>query len=207
MPVSLDSTNPRRPRLAYVSPLPPDRSGIADYSADLLPALAAVAEVSVYPEGETPPAVDLGSIAGLRPLSSLADDVAAGRVDRVIYQLGNSAASHARTFAQLLRLPGVVVLHEYLLHHLVRELTAAQGDRGPYLEELRYCAGGTGECAARYLIERGREPEPWSFPLFERVVDASEAVLVHSEFARRRILQSRPLARVAVVPMPCSLSA
>ena len=30
----------RRPRLAFVSPLPPERTGIADYSAELLPALA-----------------------------------------------------------------------------------------------------------------------------------------------------------------------
>ena len=200
-----ESTPSGRLRLAYVSPLPPDRSGIADYSADLLPALAAAAEVSVYPEGEAPPAVNLGDIAGLRPLAALPEDVAAGRVDRVIYQLGNSAASHSRTFALLHRLPGVVVLHEYLLHHLVRELTVAQGDRARYFEELRYCAGSTGERAARSLVEHGQEPRPWSFPLFERVVDASEAVLVHSEFARRRILQSRPLARVGVVPMPCAL--
>ena len=38
---------PRRPRLAYVSPLPPERSGIADYSAELLPELARYYEIEV----------------------------------------------------------------------------------------------------------------------------------------------------------------
>ena len=172
-----------RLRLAFVGPLPPDRSGIADYGADLLPALAELAAVTVYPEGELAADLDLGPIFGRRPLDSLPGDVTAGRVDRVLYQLGNSAASHSRTFGMLMELPGTVVLHEYLLHHLVREMALAAGDLQAYAEELRYCAGPTGAAAARALLDEGREPDPWAFPLFERVVDRSSSVLVHSEFA------------------------
>ena len=43
-----DRQRPReRKRLAYVSPLPPERSGISDYSAKLLPALRAFYEIDV----------------------------------------------------------------------------------------------------------------------------------------------------------------
>jgi glycosyltransferase involved in cell wall biosynthesis len=48
---------------------------------------------------------------------------------------------------------------------------------------------------------------PWAFPLFERAVDASRQVIVHSEDARRRVLRSRPRARVTVVPHHLSLEA
>jgi hypothetical protein len=37
-------------RLAYFSPLPPSKSGIADYSVELLPVLALGAEISVFVE-------------------------------------------------------------------------------------------------------------------------------------------------------------
>ena len=36
-----------RPKLAYLSPLPPERSGISDYSAELLPALGKYYEIDV----------------------------------------------------------------------------------------------------------------------------------------------------------------
>ncbi len=42
-------------RVAYYSPLPPSRSGIADYSALLLPALAERVEVAVARPGPVPP--------------------------------------------------------------------------------------------------------------------------------------------------------
>jgi hypothetical protein len=41
-------------RLAYFTPLPPSKSGIADYNSELLPYLAKGAEISVFvaDEGE-----------------------------------------------------------------------------------------------------------------------------------------------------------
>ena len=42
-------------RVAYYSPLPPERSGIADYSALLLPALERLIDVDVVRRGRTRP--------------------------------------------------------------------------------------------------------------------------------------------------------
>ena len=36
-----------RPKLAYISPVPPAQSGIADYSAELLPELAAHFDIEI----------------------------------------------------------------------------------------------------------------------------------------------------------------
>lgn len=190
-------------RLAYVSPLPPARSGIADYSAELLPALGALAEVTVYPEAGAGDEARPAGVAALRPLASLPEDLVAGRVERVVYQLGNSAAHHAATYRLLLELPGLVVLHEYLLHHLVRDLTLGAGEPGRFAAELAYAGGAEGAWAARTLREHRVAIDPWRFPLFERVVDRSLGVAVHSASTRRRILASRPAARVATLPMPC----
>lgn len=203
-------------RVAYASPLPPLTSGIADYSSALVPRLADEGlEIDLFFEGRVPPpepsAPGIGGGGGgggrgrrparpVRELPALADSY-----DLVLYHLGNSLPHHAGILEALLASPGVVVLHEFMLHHLIRERTLVAGDPAAYVAEMRYAAGETGRRAAQRLLDSHHPVDVWSFPLFERVVDRSRAVLVHSEFARARVLASRPRARVGTVPFPVEL--
>ena len=140
-------------RVAYLSPLPPEASGIADYSAELLPLLAAELEVELFAPAATARRRTTGP-AGipLRSVTELAGLAAGGRYGAVIYHLGNHHRFHGWIYEALLETPGVVVLHEYVLHHLVQALTLGRGDADGYAEELRY------EEAAR-LRDRVRELE------------------------------------------------
>jgi len=186
-------------RIAWVSPLPPESSGIADYSAELLPHLAPLAEIELFvADGRVP---DPARTAGLpvEPLRHLA--ARAERFDAIVYQLGNSGDHHAEIYRTLLEVPGVVVLHEVMLHHLIRAVTLVRGDAAGYTEEMRYAYGRSGAATARRFLASGLPFDTWSHPLFERAVDASRAVIVHSEHARGRILRSRPEARVGLVPL------
>jgi glycosyltransferase involved in cell wall biosynthesis len=70
---------------------------------------------------------------------------------------------------------------------------------------MRYAYGQSGEALAQRCLATGVPLDPWSFPLFERVVDRSLAVLVHNDFTRRRVLATRPAARVVIVPHHLSL--
>ena len=188
-------------KVAFASPLPPMSSGIADYAADLLPRLAAEGlELTLFYEGSAPPGGELASAFPCRPVRELRG--AAGEFDAVLYQMGNSAAHHAEIRRTLLEVPGVVALHEFQLHHLVRELTLVAGDGAGYVEEMRYSAGESGRRAAQRLLDTHFPVDLWAYPLFERVVDGSLAVAVHSEFARRRILARRPGAWVERIPCP-----
>jgi glycosyltransferase involved in cell wall biosynthesis len=187
-------------RLAWVSPLPPASSGIADYTATLLPRLSERHDLELFYEGGPPPSAAIAERWRCSPVRELPS--AASRFDLVVYQIGNSAPHHAESYHMALELPGVVVLHEFMLHHLVRGVTLARGDAAGYVEQMRYAAGRSGEMAARRLLDTHYPVDTWNFPLFERLVDRSRGVLVHNEFARRRVLESRPLAAVGVVPMP-----
>ncbi len=187
-------------RIAWVSPLPPSSSGIADYSATLLPHLAERHDLELFWDGERAPQAAIADRWPCQPVAELPR--AAGRFDLIVYQIGNSAPHHAESFRLALELPGVVVLHEFMLHHLVRGLTLARGDAAGYREEMRYAAGESGEMAARRLLDTHYPVDTWNFPLFERLVDRSRAVIVHNEFARQRVLSSRPLAQVGTIPMP-----
>jgi glycosyltransferase involved in cell wall biosynthesis len=188
-------------RIAYCSPLPPQRSGIADYSAELLPHLAEHCEIELIVE------------EGLRPERGLAERfpvhgyraLEQGRFDAVLYQLGNNRDYHASIYRALLEHPGIVVLHEFVLHHLVRDLTLFSGDPQGYVREMAWAYGRTGEAMARRCLETGVPLDPWSYPLFERIVDASLGIIVHNRFTRDRVLASRPLARIATIPHHLSL--
>lgn len=192
-------------RLAYCSPLPPQRSGIADYSAELLPHLAEHCEIELIVEEGFRPEGELAErfpVHGHRALPGLLEK---GRFDAVLYQLGNNRDYHASQYRALLEHPGIVVLHEFVLHHMVRELTLFSGDPQGYVREMAYAYGRTGEAMARRCLETGVPLDPWSYPLFERVVDASLGIIVHNRFTRDRVLASRPLARIATIPSHLSL--
>src|SRR5436309_11330785 len=160
-------------RVAYFSPLPPQRSGIADYSAELLPCLAEHLEVEPFvDEGvRVDPALAARfPVRGDRAFPAL---WAAGRYAAVLYHVGNNPDYHARTWRTLVRYPGITVLHEPMLHHLVRGMTLGHGDLAGFVEEMRYAYGRTGEALARRSLGTGIPLDPWRYPLFERVVDAS----------------------------------
>ncbi|MEM7048816.1 MAG: glycosyltransferase family 4 protein [Acidobacteriota bacterium] len=181
-------------RVAYLSPLPPRPSGIADYSAELLPELARRWAVDVYTEADYRPAApweEAPSVAEFRRR--------AGDYDAVVYQIGNHPHFHGALYDCALEIPGTVVLHEVVLHHMVRERTVVAGNIAAYLETLRYCCGPTGYRLGRRMVTSGLPVDPFRYPLFERLVDRSRGVIVHSEAARRRILASRPAAAVEVV--------
>jgi glycosyltransferase involved in cell wall biosynthesis len=194
-------------RVAIFSPLPPMKSGIADYTAELLPHLAGECEVELIVDAGFRPDPALAGrfpVHGHRELPGL---LRQGRFDVVLYQLGNNPDYHAEVYRTLLEHPGVVVLHEAVIHHMVREITLHARDPEAYVREMRYAYGRTGEAAARRCVASGVPLDPWSYPLFERVVDASLGVIVHNRFTHDRVLASRPLTRLAIVPHHLSLDA
>lgn len=194
-------------RVAYLSPLPPARSGIADYSAELLPALAARCELELVTADAAAPEAAAALGLPATPASEFPGRFVAGRYDAALYQIGNDGRFHGWIYDLALRHPGVAVLHEVVLHHLVRHRTLGAGRPAEYVEALRYAYGASGELAGRRAVETGVPVDPFALPLFEEIVDSSRAVIVHNAFCRDRILRSRAAATVAVVPHHLSLAA
>ena len=98
-------------RVAYVSPLPPERSGIADYSAELLPYLASRCELELgSADGVEADRQTTRGLAVRRP-AELAERLAQGYYDVALYQIGNDGTYHGWIYDLALRYPGVAVLH------------------------------------------------------------------------------------------------
>jgi glycosyltransferase involved in cell wall biosynthesis len=175
-------------RVAYYSPLPPQRSGIAGYTALLLPALRRRAEVITAHR--------------LRPRP---------HADVALYQLGNDSEVHGWIYDALRRRPGVVVFHEVSLHALVAGLTLGRGDRDSYLAAVERDAGAEGRAAAERALA-GLEPPLWEthpaeIPLLAEALEHAEAVLVHSAYAERKVRATGYHRAVHRVPYPAPSSA
>jgi glycosyltransferase involved in cell wall biosynthesis len=165
----------RRPRMAYVSPLPPERSGIAGYSAELLPELARYYEIDLI--------TDLSQISDpflerqfrRVPFGQFAS-VARG-YDRILYHIGNSPF-HLQIPALLERYPGPAVLHDFFLSHLFRELEAI--DRVSLWRNL-YVSHGYAGLSAR--ARKGAEAAVWAYPCNLAVLSQAAGIIVHSDHA------------------------
>ena len=171
-----------RPRLAFVSPLPPERSGIADYSAELLPALAKYYEIEVITDQ---PAIDGAVVASRFPKRSVEwFAVNAGRYQRVVYQFGNSPF-HGHMFELARDIPGVIVLHDFYLGHILRHLDAG-GEIPSLWDQALFQSHGYRALAERYQSVDS-EAFVSRYPCSGSVIAAANGVIVHSGFCEALI--------------------
>lgn len=167
----------RKPRLAYVSPLPPARSGIAAYSAALLPELARHYDIELVlaQDGVDDPALR----ERFPQRTSEWFDANAHSFDRIVYQFGNSAF-HTHMFGLLERHPGVVVLHDFFLSGVINHDEADHRLPNHYCRSL-YLAHGYGALVAEK--DAGRAVSIMTYPSNKAVLDRAAGVIVHSAHA------------------------
>ena len=175
-------------RVAYYSPQPPERSGIADYSALLLPALAERIDVDVVRRGS-------------RRLRK--------RTDVSLYHVGNDPDAHGWIVEALRRRPGVVVLHDFVLHHLVAGMTLGRGEGGGYLDAMQREAGPVGRMLAHGVID-GLLPPLWEdraadYPLAGEVLASATGLIVHSRYVERLVRDAGYRDPIWRIPHPAWL--
>lgn len=183
-----------RRKIAYFSPLPPSRSGIADYSAELLPSLAGWAEVTVFTDRHDRSSI---GVVDTRPERDYL--LASADYGVPLYQMGNSD-QHEAIYDLLLQYPGIVVLHDFILHHFFHNRTVGRADWTAYELEMGYKTGRDGRLLVRAIQAGEAEVPLFEVALNERVIDAAVGMIVHSHFVAERIRQRRPDIPLAVIP-------
>ncbi|HEX8784982.1 MAG TPA: glycosyltransferase [Telluria sp.] len=167
-----------RPRLAYVSPLLPAKSGIADYASELVPELAPYYEVTLIAGQDE---VDDPRLDGLARHDVAWLRAHAHEFERVLYHFGNSHA-HQHMFDLIREVPGVVVLHDFFFSGILDNLENEGYLPQAFLHALYESHGYTGLLDHR---KTGRPPAIWKYPVNRGVLDHAAGVIVHSEFSKR----------------------
>jgi glycosyltransferase involved in cell wall biosynthesis len=138
-------------KAGFFSPMPPERTGVADYSAALFAAMARLGDIELN----------------------------ARDADVNLYHIGNNHL-HREIYRRAIEKPGVIVLHDAVLHHFflgslteaeyVAEFTYNYGawneDQARELWRLR--------------ARSAADPAYFRYPMIKRVVERSLAVIVHN---------------------------
>lgn len=187
-------------RLAWFSPLPPIPSGIADYSAELLPLVAEDAEVDVFsPQPGWRKRLHVPRGVGVRPPGSF--HRRADRYDAVFHHLGNNP-HHGYVYRAAREGPGIAVFHDFVLHHLIAHLYAeAEPDWKGYRAVLSEELGEVGSTLTDLRIRHvATGTEHFMFPLNRHIARRARAIVVHSEDAREKMADVAPGVPITVIP-------
>ena len=160
--------------VGWYSPLPPARTGVADYSAAILRELGRYGRIQV--ESNT--------------------------CDLPVYHIGNNQL-HSSTYQRALRQPGVVVLHDAVLHHFY----LGSFRKNEYLDEFVYNYGEFSREEAESLwLDRSlsaQDPRYFNRPMLRRIAAGARAVIVHNPATARAVTEHAASARVSEIPHFC----
>jgi glycosyltransferase involved in cell wall biosynthesis len=208
-------------RIAFFSPVPPAPTGVADYAADVLALLAGRYEVDVFHDQTALDADALPSACAVHHHSVFAARHAAQPYDGVVYQMGNGAA-HDFVYGPLVRVPGLLVLHDLVLHHArgrmfldspearayARHPDVADAQAGAravlarYADEVRYSYPREADRLVAAHLGTVGDLLPYAYPLFRLPVESSRTVAVHNDFMASAVRDEVPDADVVRIPMP-----
>jgi glycosyltransferase involved in cell wall biosynthesis len=184
-----------RPAVSIVTPWPPRRTGVAQYSERLVAALEPLADVDVYADQ-----LEAGSAPGDRPVVAASEFGWRRELARpslvTLFCLGDSPF-HVDAWVNLMHHGGDVLLHDATLSSLYEAL---------------WRAGALGVEGLRNAMRRveGRTLDDLRAPdvtLVGEVVDRARRVYVHTEAARQRVLGARPLREQDVQVVPFAMPA
>ncbi|WWW36481.1 glycosyltransferase [Stenotrophomonas rhizophila] len=178
-----------------VGPLPPERSGIAEYSAGLV---AMLRDLGLRVDTVTNADVERAGV------KQVIDDLR--KADAVVYQMGNHPIYHGWMLPLMARVPGIVHLHDLVLHHMVAGvLNEEQRLTGDEYASVLGKWHTVSEVKSAGLALRCGKPI-WNtddvvhFPLHQVATKFATEVVVHSQYSADRIIHEFPWLPVTVVP-------
>ena len=184
-------------RIAYFSPLPPARTGIANYSSELLEQLASAADLTLFAANPLKTDPEFAKRYNIRPISDYAES--RWDFDCAVYQVGNSL-HHREIYEVAIRYPGVVVLHDLGLHHFIGEITTGSGKFSDYVREMAY-AGGVGGAESAWQVRFDQKAPPiYEMPLNDRLLERSQVIITHSNYVASALGSRFPDRKVDIIP-------
>jgi len=169
-------------KIAWFTPLS-EKSAIGRASTYIVRELAKSADVELwhFEKGPLHPVTDAKVV-----YAPSADLARLTGFDLVVYNFGNHLPFHGEIFDVSRQHPGIVVLHDFVMHHFFAALyLESRRDPGAYLAEMEYRYGVAGRAAGERSLQGNpvwETDEVVDFPLVERCTEGALGVVAHSEY-------------------------
>ena len=158
-------------KVGFFSPLPPARTGVADYSASLVRAMRRTGDVEV---GYT-------------------------AADICLYHLGNNHL-HRDIYRRALARPGVAVLHDAVLHHFFLGTLDEPAYIEEFVHNYGGWSADLARSLWRNRARSSADPRYFERPMLRRIAETSRAVIVHNPAAAAMVRSHAPAARIFEIP-------
>ena len=188
----------RKPLLALLSPLPSDPSGIADYTAELIPELARYYDIECILHGTS--LTDEWIRANFVQRDTEWFETHAHLYDRVLYCMGNSPF-HAHMISLIRRFPGTVVLHDFFLSDLLTWVSHNSEIGMHEFDREMYRSHGLSGCLR--IQNTGISGAAEAFPLNGFVFRNARGIIAHSQFVTQlagKFYSPRAGEEIVVIP-------
>jgi len=194
-------------RIAWFTPLS-TRSAIGEFSCHVTSSLSAFAEIEIWTSDEPPYHPTEQPVIQYSPEAE--DLKLLPMRDAIVYNMGDYLPFHGHMHTVAQREPGVVILHDRVLHHLYAGmwLQSSEPERETYVERMRAYYGEEGAEVARASLEGGRPPvwesdeDALRYPLYEEGIRGALGVVTHSE-SQAADVRARWLGPVRALHLPC----
>lgn len=195
------SPSDRPRRIAMWTPMPPARSGIADYSSELVERLHYRCEVEVFTDPAAAVSYPPDAPISVLPYVAFEQRDRYAPFDLNVYHMGNSGAHHETIYRRLLQQPGVLVLHDATLFDFYWAILVDQDRAEAFLDEVEYNYGPETRALMPLVFQERIMLDRLEFHMARRAIEASVAVVVHSVWAQERFGRLYPHRSVIHIPM------
>lgn len=180
-------------RVAWLSPLPPQHSGIANYSYWLVKGLGPYVDIDLYCDA-TELDADLRNEFQVFPLSAY--QLRRQQYDETIYHLGNNSLFHKEIYKLAWNFPATIVLHDYNLSAFLHDAFYLKSDWRLYEEALASGNGHSGDTKVSGFIPRLRR-HGGTVPMSDAIVNRNPKVVVHHRWLKEQFADAD---HVQVIP-------
>lgn len=193
-----DESYNKRIKVAMVTPWFPQKTGIAIFVSKILSGLEKYMDIDLYVDDseikitgyEPYPSGNMYSITQLIQNKDM--------YHKIIYQLGNNSEYHTKIYEMALKLPGIVEIHDYIMHPFMYYSFYLTNKLDTYKEALSYY-GSKGLEHYEAVVAKLTDPDIYEYPMSEYVCSKSQGTIVHSRWVAN---QMKSIHNVFVVPLP-----
>lgn len=192
-------------KIAYFSPFNPIKSGISDFSEELILELGKECEIAIFASNGTVSNEIINKQFTIYDMKDYYNEELRAQFDVAIFHIGNSYLYHNEIVEIFLQYGGVLEIHDIAMHHFLAEATVAQGKCDEYVEAMSYCHGNRGRQTALEFLA-GKIPPPWecdslNYNVIKCYIDRADAIIVHSDLAYQIVKGIKPNSHIQKIQL------
>lgn len=192
-------------RLAYFSPFNPIRTGISDFSEELIWYLKKYIQIDLFIDEYIIENTKIRNEFNIININEYHKENVRKQYDVALFQLGNNAQAHETIINMFLKYGGIIEIHDIAMHHYLAETTLLKGNSEDYIRTMQYCHGTKGLELAKLFLEGNIAP-PWEtnslkYSVCKHYIDKADAIIVHSDMAKQTVKAMNINKPVTCIPL------